>query len=342
MGDTPNLSKLLFHYDEELRNKMDELARWEIEYIDDWSLDQEEGRLILTRNDGVKFTCPAQIVGSHRPDEGEWMWAWANPSIVDSLKIDSLKVKEYGEKNGFEKCTNATADEYEDGARQLAALAAHLSGAWGVYRGMADPSAGSWLMNAMIPNNAEEDEDEEEYEPAPTDVYILLRDIVMERPDGTQVKLEFHPDLVFFAEGEPFEDPDVARVVEDYTAAIAEWSRRCFERSDRARSGEIDRDEKKKTGVRERREIFETYCSTTCGRVMTKLTYGSDDVPEKVFRMIRYLDGTVSAITDSGRDDFSAHTVYRLVPEDGQYRIFRKYQTYSDGSRNASIGDQDL
>lgn len=341
MGDTPNLSKLLFHYDAELRNKMDELARWEIEYIDDWSLDQEEGRLFLTRNDGVKFICPAQIVGSHRPDEGEWMWAWANPSIVDSLKIDSFKVKEYGEEHGFEKCTNATVDEYEDGARQLAALAAHLSGAWGVYRGMADTSAGSWLMNALVPNEAESDE--EEYESAAPDVYILLRDIVIEHPDSTSEKLEIHPDLVYSPdEGEPFEDPNVAGVVEEYTAAIAEWSRRCLERSDRARSGEIDRDEKKKTGIRERREIFETYCSTTRGRVMTKLSYGSDAAPEKVFRMIRYPDGTVSAITDSGRESFSAHTVYRLVPEGGQYRIFRKYPTYNDGSRNASIGDQDL
>lgn len=69
MNDKPDLSKLLFRCEEVLRNKLDELNRWEFEfYIDEWSFDQSDGQLILTRQDGVQFAGPAQIVGTYSQD----------------------------------------------------------------------------------------------------------------------------------------------------------------------------------------------------------------------------------------------------------------------------------
>jgi hypothetical protein len=69
------------------------------------------------------------------------MWAWANPSIPDSLKIDSLKVKEYGETHQIDRLTTPefAADEME--AWTLTALAAKLCESQGAYRGPAGRNA---------------------------------------------------------------------------------------------------------------------------------------------------------------------------------------------------------
>jgi hypothetical protein len=332
----PNLTKLLFRYDEELRNKMDELNRWEFEYIDDWSFDQDDGRLILSRRDGAQFICPAQIVGSHNTDRGAWMWAWANPTIKDTLKDDSRKVQEYGQQHGFKDLTKPMVKEYEDGARQFAALAAHLTDAWGVYRGMADPSKASWLSNALLPNDSSSDD-----EPEAPDVYFTVRDVVMRHRDGSEYPLDFRPDPVYGPDdGEEINDPEIARVVREYTAALAEWSKRCFDRDELVRRDEMPSEKFCDVARNERREIFERFCSPSRGRVLTKISYSSGDEPEDVVRMTRYRDGTVTAITKpGGSSDLMA---YRLLLENGGYRIYRKYDLYSDGGRKSHISDQDL
>jgi len=87
--------------------------------------------------------CPAQIVGSFDGADGSWLWAWANPSIADSLKRDSLRVRDYGQKRQIARLTSAEwpcTDEWpctEAEAWRMAALACKLCEAQGVYRGPA-------------------------------------------------------------------------------------------------------------------------------------------------------------------------------------------------------------
>jgi hypothetical protein len=102
-----------------------------------WDLDQSHGNLIFTFGDGTVATCPAQIIGTFDSTTGEWLWAWANPSLAEPLKRDSLKVKEYGENH---QITKLTAHEWfgkENDAWQMAALACKLCEAQGAYHGPA-------------------------------------------------------------------------------------------------------------------------------------------------------------------------------------------------------------
>jgi hypothetical protein len=97
-GETPEFNALLDTSMEELRVKtMGHQAGWGLGKANRWSLDQSRGELFFTFEDGSIATCPAQIVGSFDGSEGSWLWAWANPSIADSRKRDSLRVRDYGE-----------------------------------------------------------------------------------------------------------------------------------------------------------------------------------------------------------------------------------------------------
>lgn len=102
-----------------------------------WDLDQSRGDLIFTFDDGVIATCPAQIIGSFDSESGTWLWAWANPSLEDSLKRDSLRVRDYGSEHNIARLTSAQWPGTEADAWLMAALACNLCSAQGIYRGPA-------------------------------------------------------------------------------------------------------------------------------------------------------------------------------------------------------------
>lgn len=102
-----------------------------------WDVDQSQGNLVFTFNDGMIATCAAQIIGSFDAGTSEWLWAWANPSIAEPLKRDSLKVREYGQKQQITKLTSAESFCKEDDAWRMTALACKLCEAQGAYRGPA-------------------------------------------------------------------------------------------------------------------------------------------------------------------------------------------------------------
>jgi hypothetical protein len=102
-----------------------------------WDLDQSLGNLVFTFADGITAVCPAQIIGSFDSKTGEWLWAWANPSIAEPLKRDSLKIKEYGKQNRIAKLTSDEWFCQEEDAWQMTALACKLCEAQGGYRGPA-------------------------------------------------------------------------------------------------------------------------------------------------------------------------------------------------------------
>lgn len=102
-----------------------------------WDLDQSQGNLVFTFGDGTIATCPAQIIGTFDTTTTEWLWAWANPSLAEPLKRDSLKIKEYGEKHQIKKLTSDEWFGKEDDAWRMTALACKLCEAQGAYRGPA-------------------------------------------------------------------------------------------------------------------------------------------------------------------------------------------------------------
>ncbi|QDU43166.1 hypothetical protein Mal52_16380 [Symmachiella dynata] len=128
---------------EELSAKTEANEAWGLGTFDGWNLDQETGMLKFSNADGTEAVAPAQIIGSFSTNDNTWLWAWDNPSILDSLKADSLKVKEYGETNNVERLTTRKWTGTEKDAWTMAALAAKLCESQGVYRG---PTGSSYVF----------------------------------------------------------------------------------------------------------------------------------------------------------------------------------------------------
>jgi len=134
--ETPEFKELLEMSMEELRLKtIAHQKGWGLGKATRWSLDQSRGDLIFTFGDGVVATCPAQIIGSFDSADDSWLWAWANPSIDDSLQRDSLRVRDYGQLHQIDRLTSPAWAGKEADAWEMAALACKLCEAQGAYRG---------------------------------------------------------------------------------------------------------------------------------------------------------------------------------------------------------------
>ena len=106
-----------------------EFGKW-----DTWTFDQKDGILRFRNVDGRGLDMDAQIVGSFSQVSDTWMWAWANDSIGDHLKLSATRVKQYGEIRQLFPLTMAQWDAEEMDAWAMAALAAKLTDAVGSYR----------------------------------------------------------------------------------------------------------------------------------------------------------------------------------------------------------------
>ena len=133
-----DFDKLLEQSIEELRVKTEaHKGVWRLGQSESWSLDQDRGDLIFSFSDGVVASCPAQIIGTYNSQDRTWMWSWHNPSIVDSLKVDALRVRLYGEEHAIDRLTIASWPCEEEDAWSMAAFACKLCEAQGAYRGPA-------------------------------------------------------------------------------------------------------------------------------------------------------------------------------------------------------------
>jgi hypothetical protein len=102
-----------------------------------WSVDQNTGVIVFTRDDGIKATCPVQIIGTYNTEDGTWLWGWDHPSVAGPLQEHAKRVKQYGEQNHVEKLTTRKIACDESEAWEYTALACKLCDAQGAYRGPA-------------------------------------------------------------------------------------------------------------------------------------------------------------------------------------------------------------
>lgn len=136
-GETPEFAALLDASMEGLQLQTSAHQNtWQFGTAERWDFDQDSGQLVFTFPDKIA-TAPAQIIGSFDSRAGTWMWAWANPSLADTLKHDSLRVQTYGEQHGIRRLTTASWPAEESAAWEMTALAVRLCGANGAYRGPA-------------------------------------------------------------------------------------------------------------------------------------------------------------------------------------------------------------
>jgi hypothetical protein len=102
----------------------------------DWAVDQDTGLITFTGKKMVA-TAPAQIIATYNTQDGTWLWGWDHPSVADDMAEHARQVYEYGEQHGLTDLTTRKLECSEDEAWELTALACHLCGAQGAYRGPA-------------------------------------------------------------------------------------------------------------------------------------------------------------------------------------------------------------
>ena len=98
-------------------------------------MDQDDCLLRFHFSDRVVAECPAQIIGTFNSDDGTWLWAWANSSIVAEMTVGAEELRSYGEEKGFERLVQPTWSAAETDAWDMAAVACLLLDAQGAYRG---------------------------------------------------------------------------------------------------------------------------------------------------------------------------------------------------------------
>ena len=137
----PDFATLQKMSTEELKMKTDaHINIWGLDRIERWDLNQGSGDLVFSLRDNMKAVAPAQIIGTYNTEDKTWLWAWANSSIEDKLKIDALKVRKYGEDHHIDKLTQRKWTGTEDDAWAMVALAVKLCEKQGAYRGPAGPT----------------------------------------------------------------------------------------------------------------------------------------------------------------------------------------------------------
>jgi hypothetical protein len=100
-----------------------------------WDVDLDLGTLTFLNTDGTKITAPVQVVGTFNTKDSTWLWGWDHPSIPEPVREHAWLVHAFGAKYGLEALTTRMIAASEEDAWEFAALACHLAGAQGAYRG---------------------------------------------------------------------------------------------------------------------------------------------------------------------------------------------------------------
>lgn len=102
----------------------------------DWGVDQDTGLITFTGKK-ITATAAAQIIGTYNTQDDTWLWGWDHPSVADNMADHARRVFDYGEQHGIAALTTRKLECSQDEAWEFTALACHLCGAQGGYRGPA-------------------------------------------------------------------------------------------------------------------------------------------------------------------------------------------------------------
>ncbi|MDQ5946721.1 MAG: hypothetical protein QG619_2151 [Pseudomonadota bacterium] len=141
-GDTPERRFLAAAMSRLQTHTAEHTQRWGLGREARWNLDMNTGTLQLSFADGRELAFPVQIVGTYNRQDGTLLWGWDHPSVPEPLRRAARRVREYGEREGFERFTTRTLACTENDAWEFTAAAAELDGVAGAYRGDA---GGTWV-----------------------------------------------------------------------------------------------------------------------------------------------------------------------------------------------------
>ena len=127
------LAASIQEYNESLKGLNESIG---FDQYDEWSYDQYSGVLSLIEHRATKIEADAQIIGSLNGANMSWEWAWNNPNIEESAKVDSITVKEYGEKESIWYFSQGIVPVlHEEQAIYFAAIGKKLTGSQAVFPG---------------------------------------------------------------------------------------------------------------------------------------------------------------------------------------------------------------
>ncbi|WP_432472929.1 DUF6882 domain-containing protein [Amphritea sp. HPY] len=100
--------------------------------------DQESGSLIFSSDGDPTVIAQVQFVGSVSTQSDTWLWSWANTTVLDNVKNQMHRVREYGDAHGYSALTadQWSADEID--GWEMTSVTARILKARGAYRTRTD------------------------------------------------------------------------------------------------------------------------------------------------------------------------------------------------------------
>lgn len=131
---TQNWASLVQLSLEYFRHQQDKLHdEYPPEEFDDVRWSQNNCKLAFFKN-GVKAAkANIQLIGSIKLDVGNWVWSWANPTVMSMACKEIKRVKMYGEDRNLSTLCREEFEANSEEGRLMAAVALYLLKAKGVY-----------------------------------------------------------------------------------------------------------------------------------------------------------------------------------------------------------------
>ncbi len=99
-----------------------------------WNYNHYAGELTFSDSANVKLFIQYEIVGSISLQSNTWLWSWSNPNLPEIARSEIIKVREHGERKGFQKLTSANWPATEVNGWEMTAIANYLLKGKGAFR----------------------------------------------------------------------------------------------------------------------------------------------------------------------------------------------------------------
>lgn len=113
------------------------VGMWGLGSGESWAADLDAGTITFVNDKGWEITAPVQVIGTLNTADGTWLWGWDHPSVPGPVSEHAQAVRAFGEQHGLEALTARMIEADETDGWAFTALACHLAGAQGGYRGPA-------------------------------------------------------------------------------------------------------------------------------------------------------------------------------------------------------------
>lgn len=126
------------------------IAKYETNNFANWFYNQSSETLRLYNEDSDEIYFKYIPVGTFSQKTKTWLWSWANENSVEIGKIETLKLKQFGQNNNYEKLINEHFEGDEFTGWELTAIAFDKIKAIGTYRVISDHLEKYFLLTEII------------------------------------------------------------------------------------------------------------------------------------------------------------------------------------------------